>query len=55
MKVFVYEKKTNKKVAVINGVTNAVTSQDKRIMLVSKTGEILEFCTRTFKVVLYQN
>lgn len=55
MKVFVYEKKTSKKVGTFKNVTNAVEFPDKRMMLVTKSGDIIEFDTRIVKITLYQN
>ena len=55
MKVFIYDKKESKKIAVIGNVTNAISFPNHRLMLVQRSGDVTEWDTQRFKITLYQN
>ena len=56
MKVFVYRRGgDSRKVATLTGVTNAISFEDHRLMLVQKNGDTTEWNTKEFKLTLYQN
>ena len=56
LKVFVYSKRTSKKVALISNVL-MITTDDKAgvINIYTDTDEIMTFDQRTFKTTIYQN
>lgn len=56
MRVFVYSKKTSKKLAQINDVVNVkINSKKKLIVLRTVSGEVFEFNTIEVKTTTYQN
>lgn len=56
MKVFVYSKKTSKKIATIkNVVLIQAVPGDGRIQIVIDDGEIFQFDTGNVKTTIYQN
>lgn len=56
MRVFVYSKKTSKKIAQINNVSEVHSTVDKReITFVTGSGETFTFDTKTMKTTTYQN
>lgn len=56
MKVFVYSKKTNKKLATITSVVAIRTkSGENVIQIVADSGEVFEFDTKAVKTTAYQN
>ncbi len=54
MKVFVYSKKTSKKIAVIINVASIEVIEDK-IIFCTETNETLSFDTSEVKTTIYQN
>lgn len=56
VRVFVYSKKTSKKLAQINDVVNVkINSKKKLIVLRTVSGEVFEFNTIEVKTTTYQN
>ena len=55
MKVFVYSKKSSKKIATIINVVNVSTKEPKKIIFTTVTGEEFSFDTTTIKTTIYQN
>lgn len=56
MRVFVYSKKTSKKLAQIDDVVNVkVSPRKKLIVLRTVSGEVFEFNTVEVKTTTYQN
>lgn len=56
MKIFVYSKKTSKKIAEINNVFIATECElVKEILITTYTGETFTFDTNEVKTTLYQN
>lgn len=55
MKVFVYSKKSSKKIAVIKDVVNVNTEEPGIIIFTTVTGEKFSFSTVTMKTTTYQN
>lgn len=56
MKVFVYDKKHSKQVAVLKAVYSAKYDKDSRyITLLSENGDTHMWDTKQYKVTLYQN
>lgn len=56
MKVFVYSKKTNAKIAIINNVEiTRETSNDHSITFITRSGESFSFNTKEIKTTTYQN
>ena len=56
MKVFVYSKKNNDKIATIKDVQMILNRTEKNVLqIVTEDGEIFEFNIKTMKVVIYQN
>ena len=55
-KVFVYSKKTSKKVATIVNVTEVRDNpKDRTIDIYTNEQELIQFDTKTYKTTLYQN
>lgn len=55
-KVFVYSKKTSKKVATIVHVTEVRDNpKDRTIDIYTNEQELIQFDTKTYKTTLYQN
>ena len=55
MKVFVYSKKTNARLAVIVGIVSVTLNSGHMITFVSNSGETFSFDTREVKTTSYQN
>lgn len=56
MKVFVYSKKTSKKVAEIKKVVMVQElPEDHKIEFVTDSGEVMTFDTKSLKSTIYQN
>jgi hypothetical protein len=55
MKVFVYSKKSSKKIATIKDVINVSTEIPGIIVFTTITGEKFSFDTFTMKTTIYQN
>lgn len=55
MKVFVYSKKTNVRLAVIVGIVSVTLNSGHMINFVSNSGETFSFDTREVKTTSYQN
>ena len=56
MKVFVYSKKTSKKIAEINGVGNVMECEIiAQILITTYSGETFRFNTNEIKTTVYQN
>lgn len=56
MKVFVYSKKTNRKIAQVNDVVEVgVNTEKHEIMVYTKSGETFTFNTKEIKTTIYQN
>ena len=55
MKVFVYSKKTNVRLAVIVGIVSVNLSAEHVITFTSNSGESFSFNTREVKTTSYQN
>lgn len=56
MKVFVYSKKTNKKIAEIKQVGNVMECELGRLILITTySNEIFKFNTNEVKTTVYQN
>lgn len=55
MKVFVYSKKTNVRLAVIVGIVSVTLNSGYMINFVSNSGETFSFDTREVKTTSYQN
>ena len=55
MKVFVYSKKSSKKIATIQNVVNVNTESTGIIIFTAATGEKFSFDTATMKTTTYQN
>lgn len=55
MKVFVYSKKTNARLAVIVGIVSVNLNSGHMITFVSNSGETFSFDTREVKTTSYQN
>lgn len=56
MKVFVYSKKTSKKIAEIKQVGNVMECElTERILITTYSGEIFKFNTNEVKTTSYQN
>ena len=55
MKVFVYSKKSSKKIAIIKDVVNVNTESAGIITFTTATGEKISFNTFTIKTTIYQN
>lgn len=55
MKVFVYSKKSSKKIATITNVVMVSTKEPGKIILTTVTGEEFSFDTKTMKTTIYQN
>lgn len=55
MKVFVYSKKTNARLAVIMGIVSVTLNSGYMITFVSNSGETFSFDTREVKTTSYQN
>ena len=56
MRVFVYSKRTNVKIAIINNVeTTCETSGDHLITFITSSGESFNFNTKEVKTTTYQN
>ena len=54
MKAFVYEKKGNKRVLVMDGV-ECVLDDEKQILIVYNGGEVVKFDRKKYKATIYQN
>lgn len=55
MKVFVYSKKSSKKIATIINVVAVSTAQPGKIIFKTISGEEFSFDTKTIKTTIYQN
>lgn len=55
MKVFVYSKKSSKKIATIINVINVSTKEPRKIIFTAVTGEEFSFDTTVIKTTIYQN
>lgn len=56
MKVFIYSKKTSKKLITITDVIMVqILPHDKKIQIVVDSGEIFEYDTTQVKTTIYQN
>jgi len=55
MKVFVYSKKTNVRLAVIVGIVSVSLNAGHQIIFTSNSGETFAFDTREVKTTSYQN
>lgn len=56
MKVFIYSKKTSKKLVIIKNVVMVQTiTSNKKIQVVVDSGEIFEYDTTQVKTTIYQN
>lgn len=55
MKVFVYSKKTNARLAVIVEIVSVTLNSGHMITFVSNSGETFSFDTREVKTTSYQN
>ena len=55
MKVFVYSKKTNARLAVIVGIVSVNLNAGHMITFTSNSGETFSFDTREVKTTSYQN
>lgn len=55
MKVFVYSKKTNARLAVIVGIVSVTLNSGHMISFVSNSGETFSFDTKEVKTTSYQN
>ena len=55
MKVFVYSKKTNARLAVIVGIVSVNLNAGHLITFISNSGETFSFDTREVKTTSYQN
>lgn len=56
MKVFVYSKKTSKKIAtIVNVIKIELFQSNKVIVFYTETGEKFSFNTRNVKTTIYQN
>ena len=56
MKVFVYSKKTSKKIAEVKHVVTVQTpAASDKIILITESGEMFTFSTKEVKTTCYQN
>lgn len=57
MKVFVYSKKTSKKIAEVKAVVsvNCPLEKGSKIVIQTESGEVFKFDTKTMKTTIYQN
>ena len=55
MKVFVYSKKSSKKIATITNVIMVSTKQPGKITFITISGEEFSFDTKIMKTTTYQN
>lgn len=56
MKVFVYSKRTSKKIAEINGVVDVQHAKGSdKITFITNSGESMSFNTKEIKTTVYQN
>lgn len=55
MEVFVYSKKTSKKLAELNHIVNVAVTPDKTIYIQDEEGGLYSYDTREVKTTIYQN